>query len=191
MYDYTEDGDAAAVWAQWALMQPNLVIVDTETTDLYDAEVIEVAVINGQSETLLNSRVRPMHRIAYEAAEVHSITADILRDAPNFSEIYPALRRVLDGGYVVIYNASFDAPILNRSASLWSLPNFNFRPYCVMLAYAAYYGDWSDYHGNYKWHKLTAAASRFGVSTQRAHGALGDAGMTLGVLQGMAEYIRR
>lgn len=191
MYDYAEDGDAAAVWAQWALLQPNLRIVDTETTDLYDAEVIEVAVIDGQGETLLHRRVRPVHRIAYDATEVHGLTADLLRDAPDFRVIYPDLRRVLDGGYVVIYNADFDTPILNRSADLWSLPAFPMQPYCAMLAYAAYYGDWSDYHGNYKWQKLTAAAARFGISTREAHGALADARMTLGVLQGMAGYVKR
>ncbi|CAG0987903.1 partial DNA polymerase III subunit epsilon, partial [Anaerolineae bacterium] len=116
--------------------------MDTETTDLYDAEVIEVAVIDGQGETLLHRRVRPVHCIAYDAAAVHGITADLLRDAPDFRVIYPDLRRVLDGGYVVIYNADFDAPMLNRSAELWSLPAFPMQPYCAMLAYAAYYGDW-------------------------------------------------
>lgn len=60
---------------------------------------------------------------------------------------------------------------------------------CAMLAYAEYRGVWNDYHGNYKWHKLSDAAERVGYtlpSGMKAHSALADCLMTLAVCRKLA-----
>jgi len=91
---------------------------------------------------------------------------------------------------VVIYNAAYDTGILHRCCAVWGLPPIPVKsPPCAMLAYAAYYGDWSDYFDSFKWQKLSSAAAHFG-DHYPAHDALADCLATLRVLCGMAGITR-
>ncbi len=60
--------------------------------------------------------------------------------------------------------------------------------HCAMLQYAEYAGDWDDWHGNYRWHKLEAACRRSGIPDPDApaHSALGDCLRTLALVQYLA-----
>lgn len=62
------------------------------------------------------------------------------------------------------------------------------RVMCAMEAYAAYYGDWSEYHESFKWVSLIDAADNCGYEPQgAAHRALTDCLMTLAVMRAMAK----
>lgn len=46
---------------------------------------------------------------------------------------------------------------------------------CAMLRYAEWNGEWNDYYGNYRWHKLHVAAAATGFNEDvEWHRALGD-----------------
>lgn len=53
----------------------------------------------------------------------------------------------------------------------------NIRWECAMKLYATWWGDWSEYHGNYKWQRLPGGD----------HSALGDCRATLALLRRIAE----
>ena len=50
--------------------------------------------------------------------------------------------------------------------------------HCCMLRYAKFKGDWNEYHNDYRWHKLAAAARHIGYRFEgNAHRALQTAGL--------------
>ena len=80
----------------------------------------------------------------------------------------------------------FDVPKMRQSSKqpmLLGLPPCE----CIMELYAQYWGDWSQWHGNYKWQSLGAAAAQCGLLwPMGAHRALADAEMCRRVLEWMA-----
>jgi DNA polymerase-3 subunit epsilon len=182
----------AMAWAAAALADEQAVILDTETTGLGEAsQVIEVSVIDIHGNVLFDSLCRHclIGQIPPAASRVHGITDEMLATAPTFPEIYEELKRVLQrASRVIVYNAEYDARLLDQTRQAWGLPEFEvIRFDCAMLPYAAFYGEYNDYHGNYRWQRLTAAAAAFGAETDGAHRALDDARMALEVIRGMAK----
>lgn len=167
------------------LLTEGFVILDTETTGLYNAEPVEIAVIDHTGAVLFNSRVKPLRpeRLSQKGAsdqtatDIHGITAEDLESAPTFGEIYPALYHVLHGKHVVAYNAHFDITLLIETRHEWYCPSFGFKETtCAMKMYAQFCGDWSDWWQSYRWQPLPSGD----------HSALGDALATLEVLREMA-----
>lgn len=138
------------------IKQDNWVILDTETTGLGDAEIVEIAVINPQGQTLINTLVRPSIPIPDEAIAIHGITNEMVADAPTFLEIYPDLRQVLLNKNILIYNDEADRRFLNYCCKIHNLPKLGFkgRTYCLMHWYAMWYGEYSSYWEDYKWQPL-------------------------------------
>lgn len=176
------DRARAAQWAAQMLDQPGTLILDTETTGLAaDSEICEIAIITTAGQVVLDKRIRPLCPIEAGAAAIHGITAEQLASAPTFDQLVDLLRERITGANVVIYNADFDMRMLVQSAAAHGIvldwPIFGALQYhCAMHHYAAWYGDWNQYYGNYRWQPLPGGD----------HSALGDALATLRVLQRMA-----
>ncbi|WP_414656726.1 exonuclease domain-containing protein [Deinococcus sp. VB343] len=189
----------------WAT-DPRLAVLDTETTGLHAGDqVIEIAMVDAYGRTLINQRVRPTFPVPAEATAIHGITDEDLKDCPTFDQIWPRLKELLWNHNVVIYNASYDLArmrdTLNATMPDWkqgeSGPSEMLlawralckRTECVMEAYAPIYGDWSSWHGSYRWARLSAACAERGVDTSdlKAHSALDDARATLRLIQATAE----
>lgn len=153
------------------------VILDTETTGLYRAEIIQLGVIDLDRKFLLDTLVKPTISIPSDASSIHGITDNQVVNAPSFPQIYPKLSEVLHDKKVLIYNASFDLGILDYCCSLHQLPDLNIDYCtCLMLMYAVFCGNWSDYHGSYTWQPLPVGD----------HSAIGDCLSALKVLEKMA-----
>jgi len=103
----------AVMWAREQLALDDWVILDTETTGLYNAEIVEIAIVSHKGEPLLNTLIKPSIPIPAEVTEIHGITDEIVADAPPFSEVYPRIAEVLENKRILIYNAQFDIKILN------------------------------------------------------------------------------
>lgn len=169
------------------LKSENYLILDTETTGLgNDAQICQIAIINAQGETLLNTLVKPTVAIPPSASNIHGITDDKVQDAPSWADIASQVETILRGQDVVIYNANYDLGVLVQTARAHELKfNLNFSDYCAMEAFAEVYGEWNDYHGNYRWQSLSTAANYYLADTSDAHDALADCLMTLAVCNGM------
>lgn len=180
--------DAARLAWAW-ITSKRTVILDTETTDL-DGYLVQIAIIQAHDgAVLLDTLVNPQAHIRDGAKLIHFITEDRVADAPTFDQIADALMDLLAFRRIVTYNASFDQGILQnellrlgggwdvtyaRAASQLALKRPRWR--CAMELYAQFCGEWSDYHGNYRWQPLPGGD----------HSALGDARATRDLLRWMA-----
>ena len=176
----------------WAglLNRRDVLVLDTETTGLTQrSEVIDLAVIDTTGKQRLDTFVMPVDPIPREASEVHGLTRAVLREAnaPAWPDVHDRFVNLLASAQVVvIYNSIFDERLLRQTADRHRLtiPSYRSKLRCAMLEYAAHrrvpgpYGDW-------RWHKLTAAAQHEGVPIRNAHRALGDAKLTLALMRSL------
>lgn len=177
---HCHDKESVQRWAIAALSEePSALILDTETTAL-DGEIIQLAIIDTSGKVLLNTLVQPQEPeriIASGAFEVHGIHPDKLVGAPTFPEVYERIRTMTEGRHVIIYNAEFDIDRLWSDCIRHALPKIICDEWsCAMIAYAAWYGQYSYYWKDYKWQPLNGG-----------HDALGDCRAVLGLLHEMAE----
>jgi DNA polymerase III epsilon subunit-like protein len=183
------DKRTAAQWARDLLAAGTFVIVDTETTGLEsDDQIIQIGIVDPTGAVLLDQLIKPTKPITNTAW--HGLTDDSVKDAPGFPAVHEAIRAVLDGKTFVAYNAPYDTRMLNQVCAQHGLAALRWAGAdCVMEHFAAFYGEWNDYHGNYRWQKLKAAAAHFGLTWDgKEHNAVADCKMTLAVLKKMAAY---
>lgn len=152
-------------------------ILDTETTDLR-GYICDIAIIRAtDGEVLLDTLANPLASIHPEAYAVHGIQDADVTSAPTFAELWPELAMLLAGRRVLVYNAAYDRgrliAELARGDQNLDVPG---TWECIMLQHAAWVGEWNEYHGNYRWHKLTGGD----------HRALGDCRAARARLQEMA-----
>ncbi|CAA9889708.1 DNA polymerase III epsilon subunit-like protein (fragment) [Candidatus Methylobacter favarea] len=128
----------------------------TETTGLNPItdDLLEIAIIDDSGAVLLASLIKPCNNTSWPAAEaIHGITPDMVASAPALTEIAPKIAAAVKGQDIIIYNAAFDTGFLGSLLSLAKSIK------CCMEAWAEHSGEWSDYHGNYRWQKLAKAAA--------------------------------
>jgi DNA polymerase III epsilon subunit-like protein len=175
---------------QW--LDQDCLILDTETTGLGDdAEIVEITIIDTTGKPLINTLVKPSKAIPAEATAIHGITDAMVMNAPLWTEVCHKVGALMSGRTVVMYNASYDARLLDQTDLIWGvipdLKNGLADFQCAMRAYAEFYGQCSQ-RGGYKWQKLTAAAEQQGIKIQgTTHRALSDCLTTLGVIKAMAD----
>ena len=96
----------------------NFVAVDTETSSIgFSAEIVEVSAVkfeNFRPTQVFQTLCKPYRRISLEATAVNGITNEMVRNAPRFAEIIPALDEFCDGFSLVAHNAPFDLRVLAK-----------------------------------------------------------------------------
>lgn len=166
-------------------------VLDTETTGLHSgSEICQIAIINAQGETLLDTLVKPVHPIPAEATAIHGITNEMVKDASLFP-IYDVITTLLHRN-VIIYNRDYDVRLLDQSTKLiWSnIPSvYEWSKianwYCAMETFARIYGDWNPKFKSFRWQKLQTACDYYKIHTLGAHSALADCMATLAVCKAM------
>lgn len=175
--------------------EQDYVILDTETTGLHQqTEICQIAIVDAQGNTLLDSLVKPVRGIPNDAARIHGITDGMVQDAPLWPSLMPKIDALIRGRNIIVYNATYDRSMFHRSSEAHGLPKTEWKDiaawHCAMLPFSEIFGEWNDYHGNYRWQKLTTAARYYLLPVENAHSALGDCLMTLGVVRAMVEEVR-
>jgi len=162
---------------------------------ILDTEIVELALIDAQGNTLIDTLIKPFDTIPQEVIYIHGIDNEMVANAPTFAEVVPDLLRLAEGRPIVVYNSEYDNRLIKQSAvkngmpseELWHLIDSQSQ-YCLMQLFAGFYGEWNHSRKNYKWKKLGEAAAFFGIDAAGAHRAKADCLMTLGVLQGIAGF---
>lgn len=174
----TKDRDAAISWARNVLNNKEYyLILDTETTGLDDkARIVQVAMIDMDGSTVIDELVNPKRPIPPEATLIHGITDDMVSDKREFWQIERTMLRLARNKHIIIYNKDFDLRMIKQSGLLICYLNNPAYYDCAMLQYAAFVGEWNDYHGNYRWQRLPSGD----------HSARGDCLATLDLLRKMA-----
>jgi len=169
----------------------DILVLDTETTGLGDdAEIIEIGIINGSGEAVMNTLVKPTISIPKEATAIHGITDNDLLNAPVFADVVEELEGLIQGKILLIFNADYDLRLLRQTARK-SKVQINLEPAevrCVMLEYARFFGEWNPKYENWKWQSLANAARRTGyvpAEGMLTHRAIADCVAALNVYRHM------
>lgn len=150
-----------------------MVVIDFETTGLIagEDEVLQVAIIDGEGNTLLNTYCMSKKKTRWDDAQsVHGITPDMVANERPFEDYAPAVHEILNrAGKVIAYNAAFEDSFLkaygiNVDADKWIDP---------MIIFAEIYGEWNEKYETYKWQSLSKCAEYYGYEF-KAHDALED-----------------
>ncbi len=91
--------------------------LDTETTGFsrgFGDTVIEVAIVDGDGRTLLDTLIDPELFIPRQITALTGIDDDMVHGKPTFKEVWPEIRKIVSGERVVIYNAKFDCQFFPR-----------------------------------------------------------------------------
>ncbi|MFK7161830.1 3'-5' exonuclease [Marinospirillum sp. MEB164] len=168
------------------LTAPNSVYLDLETTGLNcngEDEVLEIALVGADGETLFHTLLKPERLKAWPVAEsIHGISPDDVVGYPSLDEVLNPVIDLVWGRQLVIYNAPFDLSFLPDAVAEGAA-----EVRCCMLAFAQAYGEPDPKRGGFKWKKLGFAAEHVGhVWSGRAHSALADAQATRSVWQWLA-----
>jgi hypothetical protein len=111
--------EARVRWAAEALVDPDVVVLDTETTGLDDdARIVELAVLSSAGDVLLDTLVDPGVPIPAGASDIHGITDSDVAGAPRFSDLVVRLADLLKGKRVLIYNKWYDVGVLRHELKL-------------------------------------------------------------------------
>jgi len=161
------------------LGRSDVVIIDTETTGIRQAEVIELAAIDTSGKVLFDQMIRPRRMEMNRYAErVHGISLQELADKPTLPEVLDELDAVLESSLVLAWNASFDCLMIQRSRAAWGLPEQSIQYRCAMKVYARLHGRRSMGLHN----AIVAAGLAEALNRHKNHRALGDANLVLELL---------
>lgn len=185
--DDQTDKMLAITWAR-ELLEGEFVVFDTETTGIDESdEIIQIGVVDHTGAVVLDQFIKPTQPI--RNTRHHGITDEMVQDAPGFPEVYEQIRTALEGKRAVAYNYEYDRRMLDQVCRKHGLPLLDWQPgeHCAMHQYAAFHGEWNDYHGNYRWKKLAEAVAALGLTFEGdAHNAAVDARATLAVIRKIA-----
>ncbi len=184
-------------WAKAILAQDDVCFFDTETTGVSpDDEITSIAIVNQFGEPIFSTLIHPTNlsrletRIGIEVAQKTGITDEMLKDAPTFPEIYPALRIALSGCIWVAYNAPFDTKMLQQDCERHKLPPIaSIGVNCAMENYAMYLGEWNHTYKRYQSQKLEVACEQMGIDLVNAHNAQADILATLELVKAMRQSV--
>lgn len=97
----------------------DIVVFDIETTglDLKTAEILQIAICDGNGCMLFSSYVRPTKHKSWKSAEkINGISPEMVANAPTFAKIKSQVQEIFNNAKVVAgYNCKrFDIPIIER-----------------------------------------------------------------------------
>lgn len=155
------------------------IVFDVETTGLSPKmdEILQISIIDGEGNELLNSYVKPYYTTDWtDACRINGITKEMVKNAPYAHELLALVQGIFASADTwIAYNHSFDLAFLKY----WGVePKENTKIVDVMLDFAPFYGDWSEYYQDFKWQKLVDCAEFFGYKFN-AHDSLEDVRATL------------
>ena len=169
------------------LLTQKPIYLDTETTGLDNrAEIVEIAILDDDGNTLLDSLVKPRYPIPADASRIHAITNTVVADAPTWGDLWPQISLILNERVVGIYNAEFDLKMLAQSQQFARLPwaREELRSFCIMQIYARYYGERG--YGSFRWQSLEKAGRQCQLNLPNNHRAADDARLARAVLHHVA-----
>lgn len=189
-------------------------VVDTETTGLPDhgdVRLVSIAIVDLETgSVLLDTLIQPKvpgencYPIPARATQIHKISDEDVRDAPDWGEVRQQLIGALvDYGVLWSYNVDFDAQVIRGHDEAWCRvtgdePLRLFKTYydegMVRTACAMeWFADPWNYGSRARWSKLWVAAKEAGHDWRgaSAHGALADALACRSVILYLAQKVRR
>jgi DNA polymerase-3 subunit epsilon len=150
----------------------NFVAIDFETAKYSRESACSVGLVkflNGKASDTFYSLIRPpVLYIRPDFTDIHGLTVDDVRDAPDFAEVWKSGILPFTGGLpLAAHNAVFDMGVLRAALGWYGLPIPPLNYFCTLqLSRTA----WPELES----HALTSLGEHFGIIYD-AHNALADA----------------
>ena len=159
-----------------------ILLLDTETANSRPPiRLVELAIVRvrGDVEQAFSSLIEPPVPIEHGPFAVHGISDAQVAGQPRAAAVLGRIAPWLRGAVVVAHNVSFDKRVVEAEYRMAQMTPPSARWHCSLKAARRLLpGEPS--------HKLGDLARRLGVPQSRAHRALDDARLTLGVLRAIA-----
>lgn len=112
----------------------DFICIDFETANSKRASVCAVALIYFKNNDVYETKewlVTPPKELNYFDpfnVQIHNITPEDVKGKPEFCEIWPEIKELLNGNIIVAHNASFDMSVLRSVLDIYGLtyPTFDF-----------------------------------------------------------------
>lgn len=149
----------------------NFVAIDFETASSERSSVCSMGIVkieNGQATERLSWLIRPpvLHFNPYNTY-IHGITADDVKDMPQFNELWDTIKGYLEGNFIIAHNASFDISVLRSILDNYSLEYPKLDYHCSWIISKKVWPELLN-------HKLNMLANHLGVPFKH-HDAAEDA----------------
>jgi DNA polymerase III subunit epsilon len=159
-----------------------LVFLDLETTGISAAqeritEIGLVEVVDGEYAGSWSQLVNPQRSISPFIQSLTGISNRMVRDAPRFEQLAPALFERLAGKLLVAHNARFDYGFLKSEFARLGM-DYNPRVLCTAKLSRKLFPE-------HRRHNLDSLIERHGLKCSARHRALGDAEVLWQFLQKM------
>lgn len=153
------------------------IVLDTETTGMdpnTGDRIVEIGCVEMIDRMLTGNHfhvyINPERDMPVEAYNVHGLSEEFLSDKPVFAKIAQSFLEYVDGGELIIHNASFDMKFLDYELKQLGLPSLTSQCPVIdslQLAREMYPGQRNN---------LDALCKRLGIdnSKRTLHGALLD-----------------
>ena len=172
-------------------MKYKTVVLDFETTglDFETDEILQVSIIDGNNNILMNEYCKPKFKKSWEEAqEINNISPEMVEGKKHFEYYAEKVEEILNNAEViVIYNADFELNFLKKYNV-----KVNSCIYDLMVEFAELYGEWNNYYQTFTWQKLSTCCLYYGYYIDNAHDSLEDCKATLycyhKVLNGEGSY---
>lgn len=157
-------------------LDDTFVVFDIETTGLSRerdkiTEIGAVKIENGKIIDKFSTFVNPKVPISEEITKLTGITNDMVKDAPEISEVLPKFMEFCNDSVIVAHNAGFDVGFIRHNAKILNMkPIDNTVLDTVELSRTLL--------PELKKHKLNIVAEAMGVSLKGHHRAVNDAQAT-------------
>ncbi|GEK30963.1 DNA polymerase III PolC-type [Kurthia zopfii] len=148
------------------------VVFDVETTGLsaaYDTiiELAAVKIVNGEVIDTFESFSNPHHALSATTIELTGITDDMVKDAPEVTEMITKFHDFIGDGILVAHNASFDIGFLYEAYKKANIDDFH-QPVIDTLELARLL------HPTMKNHRLNSLCKKFNIELTQHHRAIYD-----------------
>ncbi len=197
-----------------ALLGSNAVVFDIETTGLNSRwhEIVSLAAKSPDGVVDMNTFIMPKrpkdlltkNESGQSAYDINGIHPDDLVGSPTFEEVYPEIRRALEGKHWVCWNADFDVNFLDAvcdKRGVERIPRSGVS--CAMKLLSPLAGQRGQRRGKivsvqvsdivddrFRWQKLSSLAKRMGIDTKKAHDATVDVDITIAVMKWASENLK-
>lgn len=160
-------------------MQLREIILDTETTGLDPSighKLVEIGALEMVNKVLTGKKfhyyINPQRDMPDEAYRIHGISGEFLKNKPLFDQIAEEFLTFIEGGALVIHNATFDLKFINHELSLLQRPFLDSRNTIDTLILARKMFPGAKVN-------LDALCKKFKIdnSKRQLHGALKDAAL--------------
>ena len=132
--------EAVQRWAQIVMRHHPLILYTQAIGSGNDAEIIDIALVDLYGRLAFHSPVQPSQLPLWSNDPQITIDNDLLRQAPNFGELWKKLRPALTSYETIIYDAATNLRNLRLAAARSQLVLPAIISHCLQKQYAIYTG---------------------------------------------------